>query len=339
MNKVFYKEDIPVQDNPKEITFGSLFCGAGAPILGAQWAGLKVKWGIEPREYFNIRTFRLNFNDILYSEEMESFSHQPVDILWGSPSCGEFSSALRSSKNQINVSTKAFEEFEYVKFMMEIKRRKPKIFILENIPSVRNFVSFVAEPAGYVLKHRMTKQRIELYDYHIEEHNITPTEVEFPQKRNRLFTIGSLFPHKFLLLPPEKNYVEELSVREIFNGLDKMRETGKQLFNDELPTHSEDKVERMTRILPGEGLYGGQNNMRMDPDKCSNVVMGKGSNFIHPWKDRLLTNRENACLMGYPLDHKFYGSVNNVKDQVGKGIVPFVGQYILIQAREYLEKI
>jgi site-specific DNA-cytosine methylase len=322
------------QDNVK---FGAIYGGAGFPALGALWADLEVVWQIEPRPYFNIKTFRHNFGKVLYSNDAEAFYGNPVDIIWMSPSCGEFSSATRSSANIKSMAQKTFNDFEYTQAILQIKRRRPKIWILENVPSVKTFVRFESSPAGFILKHQITHEVIELFDFYIEEHKITPTEVDVPQVRDRLFTIGSLYPNEFLLTPPEDDKRSTLSTRHIFEDLDERRKKGEILYNDNKPRHSDEKIEKMSRIRVGEGMYGGLNNKRLDPDKPCPVIMSSATKYIHPWADRLYTPREAACLMGVPVDFRFFGrSENSIFDQIGKGIVPQVAEFILKQAKEYL---
>jgi site-specific DNA-cytosine methylase len=321
------------------ITFGSIYTGAGAPLLAAQWAGCEPRWAIEPRtKYFNLKTHRFNFRNIPWSDQIKAFYNSPVDILWGSPSCSEISASTRNSKNAMNVAQKEFDEFEYTTFIQEIKERKPKIFILENLAKIKNFLRFEQNPAGTLIRHMMTKEILELPDYYIEEHEISPVDIGFPQNRNRLFVIGSLFPYSFFLLPPTEKKTN-LSIRSIFTDLDERRKRGELLYNDKFPVHGEDKIEKMSRLKAGEGFYGGMNQKRMDPDKPSPVIMSSSTKYIHPWENRTLTVRESASLMGYPLDFQFFGSENKCLDQVGKGIVPQVGSFIIKQAKEYLESV
>lgn len=322
-------------NNPK---FGGIFIGAGFPLLGAKWAGLDLQYAVEPRKYFNIKTFRYNFESVLYSTDIEAFRNVYADVIWLSPSCGEFSSATRNSKNVINMNIKSFQDFEYVKAVLQVRERRPKIFILENIPSVRNFVKFESTPAGTVLRHQITREYIELYEYYIEEHRIVPTEVGIPQVRDRLFTIGSRFPFEFFFKPPLTDKRSEMSIKSIFENLDALREKGEILFNDNIPKHSEEKIEKMSRIRPGEGLYGGINNKRLNPDKPSPVIMSSSTKYIHPWFNRLYTPREAAALMGVPNNFRFFGKENACFDQIGKGIVPQVAEYILKQVKEFLLK-
>lgn len=318
-------------------TLGALYGGAGFVVLGAQWAGFNLAWQIEPRPYFNITTFRHNFPTTPYSTEESAFFGTTPDVIWGSPSCGEFSSAGRNSSNAKNMQLKSFKDFEYVKFVLQIKARRPLIFILENIPSVKSFVDFVSTPAGFALRHTISGEEVELYDYYIEEHQLTPTQLMFPQNRKRIFTIGTRLPGRFMLIPPMNDYRDSLSIESIFKDLDKLRKE-ETLLNDTFPTHTPEKLEKIGRVKQGEQLYGGINNKRLDPSKPSPVIMSSSTRYIHPWEDRLLTVRENACLMGVPLDFVFSGSEKKALDQVGKAIVPQVGEFILKQVYEFLKK-
>jgi DNA (cytosine-5)-methyltransferase 1 len=323
----------------KIITFGVIFGGAGASLLAARNVGLKTLWAIEPRKYFNIKTHRFNFPDTMWSQQLKAFYNMKADIVWGSPSCGEISSAGRSSKNVVNVQTKDFDEFEYVQFVQEIIDRKPIIFILENLPSVRNYLRFEATAGGTVLKHMISKKEIELPDYYIEEHRINPTEVGIAQVRDRLFVIGSLYPFRFFLKPPLEDKRGQLTIRSAFEMLEKVRSEGCVLYNDKFPKHSDEQIEKMSRLRTGESMYSGSQQRRLALDKPAPVIMGSSTRYIHPTENRTLTNRENACLMGYPLDFQFFGSENGVADQIGKSIVPQVGEYILKQAKEYLQSV
>lgn len=317
-------------------TFSSIFCGVGCPFLGAEWAGFESVFGVETRPYFNIKTFRYNFPKTLYATDLNAFQNLYSDVVWLSPSCGEFSTASRGSKHAANTGMKKFTDFEYVRAVMEVAERRPPIFILENVPSVKNFVRFESSPAGFILRHQITQEYIPLYEYYIEEHRIVPTEVGIPQVRDRLFTIGSRYPNEFLFKPPLTDERANMSVRKIFEDLDKLRAEGALLYNDQAPKHSPDKVEKMSRVRVGEGLYGGINNKRLDPDKTAPVIMSSSTKYIHPWYDRLYTPREAAALMGIPNSFRFFGKENACFDQIGKGIVPQVAEFILKQAYEFL---
>jgi DNA (cytosine-5)-methyltransferase 1 len=316
--------------------FSSIFCGVGCPFLGAEWAGFESLFGVETRKYFNIKTFRYNFPKTLYSTDIDAFQNLYSDVIWLSPSCGEFSSASRGTQHAANMQAKSFTDYEYVKAVMQVVTRRPPIFILENVPSVKSFVRFEATPAGFVLRHQITREYVELYEYYIEEHRISPTEVGVAQVRDRLFTIGSRYPNEFLFKPPLVDNRATMSTRSTFEELDKLREQGIPLFNDNIPKHSEEKIEKMSRIRPGEGLYGGINNKRLDPDKPAPVIMSSSTKYIHPWYDRLYTPREAAALMGIPNTFRFFGKENACFDQIGKGIVPQVAEFILKQVFEFL---
>jgi DNA (cytosine-5)-methyltransferase 1 len=328
--------------DPEELktapTFGAIFHGAGAVSVAAMAAKFKILYAIEPRKYFNIKTFRTNFPSVLYNTSLESFYAFKPDVIWASPSCGKFSSAQRSSRNVKSMHSMKFQDHEVYMFIEEIIKRKPKIFVLENIEALKNFIAFESSAAGFQMKYTMTGETLPLYDYYIEEYRISPTEFGFPQKRPRYFWIASKLDNVFFLTPPEKDMEKELGCGYMFDVLAEAREQGVHFENDVIPKHSEDKIEKIKRMKYGETLYGSNNNRRIDPNKCVWTVMTGATNFAHPFENRVLTVRETATLMGYPLDFKLFGSDNACRDQLGKGIIPHAGYYILNQINAFLRK-
>ena len=59
--------------------------------------------------------------------------------------------------------------------------------------------------------------------------------------------------------------------------------------------------------------------------------------MIHPDGHRDLTDREFACLQGFPLEQKF--GTMSVKKQIGNAVPPVVARVILEGVRRALEKV
>ena len=62
-----------------------------------------------------------------------------------------------------------------------------------------------------------------------------------------------------------------------------------------------------------------------------------GAGIIHPSGKRALTNREFACLQGFPLVHTF--SDREVKKQIGNAVSPPFAKILLGHIRKELEKV
>lgn len=71
-------------------------------------------------------------------------------------------------------------------------------------------------------------------------------------------------------------------------------------------------------------------------DKVARCITTHGGGMIHPSGERDLTDREFACLQGFPLEHRF-GKVS-VKKQIGNAVPPTMARVILDEVRRALMK-
>lgn len=114
-----------------------------------------------------------------------------------------------------------------------------------------------------------------------------------------------------------------------------------QTIIDELTKQSENVIERLKYIKPGENCFtaklpkhlqlnikGAQISQiykRLDPNKPAYTVTGSGGGgtHIYHWKEnRALTNRERARLQTFPDDFIFCGSKESVRKQIGMAVPP-----------------
>jgi DNA (cytosine-5)-methyltransferase 1 len=63
-----------------------------------------------------------------------------------------------------------------------------------------------------------------------------------------------------------------------------------------------------------------------DSGICKRAITTHGGQNYHPSGKRHLTNREFACLQGFPLEHRF--STTHVKKQIGNAVPPFVAKIL-----------
>ncbi len=75
--------------------------------------------------------------------------------------------------------------------------------------------------------------------------------------------------------------------------------------------------------------------VRLRWNGCCPTVSSTSRNFIHPRRDRPLTVRELAALMGWPKN--FIPVGQNPIAQIGKGVVPATGEWFAEQIKLYLE--
>lgn len=58
------------------------------------------------------------------------------------------------------------------------------------------------------------------------------------------------------------------------------------------------------------------------------ITTSGGLSNLHPSGERTFTNRELACLQGFPLDHEFLGNKTSVRKQIGNAVPPIVAKKI-----------
>ena len=88
--------------------------------------------------------------------------------------------------------------------------------------------------------------------------------------------------------------------------------------NHQQTAHSPSTLEKIVVVPIGGKLADvaqtfGSTYRRLDPNKPSPTVTRSGyRDFIHPYKNRMLTVRELACLQTFPLDWEFTGDRKSV---------------------------
>jgi len=224
------------------------------------------------------------------------------------------------------------EELEYTRFLHAVQDLQPKIFVLENLPSIANHLAVKNELSGGASLRAVENQRTIVYlpNYRVQSFVLNSVFYGVPQRRNRLYLVGALRD----LIPidqgfPSIGYNRESAasgrtVKWAFEDLEGIP-------NMEVSNHSQRRIDGFSKLKPGQGYYGGQNNKRLYWDKPSPVITSHRTQHVHPEEPRTLTARECARLMGFSDHFVFYGSRTKQLDQVGCGICPPVAQHIAMQ--------
>ena len=210
-----------------------------------------------------------------------------------------------------------------------LKKFQPKWFLAENVGGLRNsndgsaFQRIIDElsEAGYNVVANL---------YKFENY-------EVPQARHRILIvgirndIGLTFKVPFLRNP------------KIITSRDAIERPPIPIdaFNNELTKQSENVIERLKYIKPGENAFtaklpehlqlnvkGAQISQiykRLDPNKPAYTVTGSGGGgtHIYHWEEnRALTNRERARIQTFPDNFIFCGSKESVRKQIGMAVPP-----------------
>lgn len=310
------------QEPPKVL---DLFCGGGGLSTGFEQAGCEVVAGVDVNGDF-LETFAHNhegskaieadISDInpegFYAEH--DINTDEIDVVIGGPPCKGFSIAgKRDPEDERNSLVRSF--IDHVAYV------EPEMYVMENVPGIKSMED------GAV----MTKihQHYEEIGYSIKHETLNSADFGVPQARRRVIFIGRAdgemptFPERThrpnkqatltsATLEPYRT-VREALVEKEFEGLS----------NHDKTNHSDDMVERISEVKPGDSLYENFNDSwrRLEMDKPSPTVKeNHNAPFIHPTKDRVGTVRECAVLQGFPDDYIFQGPKSKQLKIVGNAV-------------------
>lgn len=198
----------------------SLFAGAGGCSLGFQQAGYNIKLAIDNNPDA-VLTYQTNFpNTLCWQRDITSVSAQDIldaidmpagelDFLIGGPPCQGFSSAgARFWDDPRNTLLK-----QYVRLLEGIQ---PKWFLMENVEGL-----LTADHGRYIFE--VMRGFIDA-GYHVRLHKLYADWYGLPQKRKRVFIVGSRHNTDFTFPPPThmagKTLFDSQPVLTIMDGID-----------------------------------------------------------------------------------------------------------------------
>lgn len=124
---------------------------------------------------------------------------------------------------------------------------------------------------------------------------------------------------------------------------------------DNIPMqHSPKTVERFKYIPEGDSIanhidnlpddlkiskfYSRGNTMRLAGNLPSPTLVPGHSNFpVHPTENRSITVREAACITGFPIDYKFFGSHTKRCEEVGNAVPPPLSTAVAKSVKDVLD--
>lgn len=221
-----------------------------------------------------------------------------------------------------------------------LKRYQPLWFLAENVGGLK---SANEGRAFETIKSDLVKAGYRIYPnlYKFEEYGV-------PQARHRMIIVGIRqdLPYEFKIPSPALYKDMDVTCRTAIE----VPPIPDDAANNELTKQSEQVVERLSYIKPGENAFSAdlperlklnvkgakisQIYKRLDPDKPAYTVTGSGGGGTHIYhyaEPRALTNRERARLQTFPDDYVFEGSKESVRKQIGMA-VPSKGARVIFEA-------
>jgi DNA (cytosine-5)-methyltransferase 1 len=299
---------------------GSLFSGCGGLDLAFKNAGCEISWAndIDP---LACQTYSHYLGDHIINSPVEKIEFEKlkkVDIILGGFPCQDFSviwkrPGLKGSRGSL-----------YSYLVKAVKINRPKIFIGENVKGLLSIAGGAAikkiindfHQLGYEISH-------DLYNF---------ADYGAAQLRERVLFIGvrNDLGFKFKQIPKTHNV--HVTAKEALKGVAKVP------YNNEHQKIAEKTKSLLSMIPPGKNfsaippdspLYvkGMISHVyrRLHPDKPSTTIIaaGGGGTWGYHWGEpRPLTNRERARLFGFPDDMIFFGSISDVRRQIGNAVPP-----------------
>lgn len=344
-----------------------LFSGAGGLSIGAEMAGIKIKFAVEKDPHaaetfaFNHREAKVIEDDICEVDPNDHADDQEVFIVFGGPPCQGFSTSNTKTRNTGNTNNKLFKEF--LRFVKELK---PRWFLFENVEGITSYEK------GKTVK--TIKSLFEKLGYSTKEKVLVASDYGVPQDRNRFIMVGNRIGVDFEF--PDK-LDRKVTVGEALADLPVLH-NGDQFF--ELPyTLTLEQCSDYVRIMRGEQDFASQNYVsrnqsyvlerykyigqgqnwkaipdhlmknysnknnchsgiykRLHADKPSVVISNYRKNMlIHPYQDRGLSVREAARLQSFPDDFVFKGSLSHIQQQIGNAVPPLLAKAIFEKILSY----
>ena len=334
-----------------------IFSGAGGMSVGATMAGVKIKLAVELDTYA-AHTYSFNHpNTITLQQDIRKFRSIPFKtkertILFGGPPCQGFSLSNQRTRNLANENNWLFQEYIRV-----AKLWRPDWVVLENVSGL------LLTENGYFLE--LIIKKIRSLGYHVTYQLLDASTFGVPQKRQRLFIIGSL-DHSGFTFPKPKN--NSISVHEAISDLPKLengslehelpykktpissfskrlRGTQKSVTNNYVTKNSAIVIERYKHIPQGGNWQSIPSKLLKnykDYTRCHggiyhrlnlhepSVVIGnyRKNMLIHPTQDRGLSVREAARLQSFPDWFQFKGYLTHQQQQVGNAVPPMLAKAV-----------
>ncbi len=192
--------------------------------------------------------------------------------------------------------------------------------------------------------------RIQQIGYQVKYQVLNAADYGVPQRRERVFFIGSedpsflgnIFPqptHRDPTYTPMEKLPQWLTVEGAIKDLEGAP-ANKELSHIFMK-HKPEFVRRLERVAPGSTVFENYKDAwyRLRPDEPARTVKeNHGGVFVHYNQPRCLTPRELARLQSFGDEFRFVGSKSNVLKQIGNAVPPRLACAVANQILEILEK-
>ncbi len=335
----------------------SLFSGCGGLDIGVHNAGIEVVAAIDfdkdsidtlksNQQFKDTRVFYSDVSEFETSKFKEILKKEKHDkfILVGGPPCQPFSKAGYWVGNHRRKGSKDPRNMigEYLRILQELN---PDGFLLENVDSLLHPTN--RHTVDTIIK------KTQSYGYRVVLVRANAIEYGVPQKRRRIFIMGS--KNDFKRLYPKKTHGNPEEVKT--NGLKPYESVGKfiEKFDKSKYMEKEESVKGGTyekelyKVPPGGNYFALPEKfkpatrfwsflLKLDPNKPSWTIAAQPGPWVGPfhWTSRRLRVPEIAALQTFPEDYIFSGSRRSIQRQIGNAVPPLLAKIMTEFLKENL---
>lgn len=323
----------------KKINVIDLFCGAGGFSTGFMMsnsgtsetlcnAKYNIVCGIDHSQS-KIETYNSNHNNIgicadisNYKPEDLNITNTSIDLIIGGPPCQGFSMAGKRDKKDPRNSL----FMEYLKF---VKYFKPKMFIIENVQGILTMKTEKNELVIDIIQTECNK-----IGYNIKYSKLIASDYGVPQKRKRVFIIGTKQDSDINITFPVKTCIKPVPVKDFLIPKEEI---------DIKYFHSQKMIDGFNRRKENNKLnnkgFGAQYLKMDEPSYTISARYYKdGSDALVKYSDteiRMLTEKECARIQSFPEDYNFIGSKKEIYEQIGNAVPPLLAKNIAQHLLKY----
>lgn len=344
-----------------EIQGIDLFAGAGGMSVGATAAGINVCYAVEINEHAS-RTFAHNHKkSVLHTRDIRSLdrTHFPLikrkspKLVFGGPPCQGF-----STSNQKNRSTSNQKNWLFKDYLRIANDLRAEWIVFENVKGI------LETEGGFFID--AVINGLKKIGYTTSIFVLNSADYGVPQKRSRLFIIGSI--DGITVEAPAKTTRKHITVKQAIsdlpileNGSDVCRMSYAKKTNykyanslrskldycsNNIVTNNAPYIIERYRHIPQGGNWQDIPNKLMknysDVNRCHtgiyrrlredepSIVIGnfRKNMLIHPTQHRGLSVREAARIQSFPDSFEFYGSIGHQQQQVGNAVPPMLAKAV-----------
>lgn len=345
-----------------------IFSGAGGLSLGAEMAGISVRYAIEI-DSDAAKTYKKNHSDAkVICEDIRKINpidlkdgDSPIFIIMGGPPCQGFSMSNTISRNMENPKNFLFKEF--VRFVKELK---PIWFVLENVKGITSINQGDTQ--------HLIEDCFRELGYKVKSKVLCASDYGVPQNRHRFFMVGNRLNIDFDF---PKEVEIKVSVNDAISDLPSL--TNGEMLENAPYTRPISETSEYIKLMRGESVFATQNyvsrnndlvierykhikqgeNWRAIPEHLMQNYADKGrchsgiykrliadapsvviSNYrksmlIHPFEHRGISVREAARLQSFPDNFIFEGCLSHIQQQIGNAVPPLLSKAVMQQILTY----